>query len=41
MFSAQREKSAYGIALTQNTTSTASASSVTTTEILNDSSTPQ
>ena len=41
MLSAQRVKSAYGIALTQNTTSTASASSVTITEILNDSSTPQ
>ena len=41
MFSAQREKSANGIALIQNTTSTASASTVTVTEILNDTSTPQ
>src|SRR5688572_7334275 len=38
---AQREKSAYGTALIQYTTSTPSASSVTITEILNDTSTPQ
>src|SRR6185295_813172 len=41
MLSAQREKSAYGTALTQNTINTPSASNVTITEILNDSSTPQ